>query len=289
LLFSVIIPTYNRALQLVNTLECVLQQSFHDFEIVVVDDGSTDNTKEIIHTQIKDQRVIYCYQNNNGVCAARNKGLELSSGKYIVFLDSDDEVAADWLHNFYQEINITSSDIVFCDMNTIQTNTKEIKVVEAQDPYQKNVKTDYGLYLAGAFCISRDVLVQINGFDANLKFGEFTELSFRLNKVSLKKSFTNKASFTYNVSIDGGGKNNQNKIDANLYIIQKHPDFFNKNKQVLRYYYQNIAVAYVKLNQLRNARIYFWKSYKLKALNFKSLVRLIICFSPTLANKIWKQ
>ncbi len=287
--FSVIIPTYNRGIQLVNAVDRVLQQDFQDFEIVIIDDGSVDNTKEIISTNFNDQRICYYYQNNTGVCSARNKGVELSSGKYITFLDSDDEVATDWLNSFFQEINKTSPDIVFCDINTIHPQTKEIKTVQAQYPYRKNIKTDYGLYLAGAFCIKRDMMLQTNGFDTYLRFGEFTEWSFRLNKLQPKKSFTKKVSFTYNVSISGGGKNNQNKIDANIYIIQKHPDYFKKNSEVLRYYFQNIAVAYAKLNQLSNARIYFWRAYKLNLLKIKTLARMIICFFPNVADRIWKR
>ena len=86
---SVIIPTYNRSSVLSRAIDSVLRQSFKDFELIVVDDGSTDNTKELIE-KYSDQ-ITYIYQDNKGVSAARNKGLEHAKGEWIAFLDSDDE------------------------------------------------------------------------------------------------------------------------------------------------------------------------------------------------------
>ncbi|MFH2145374.1 MAG: glycosyltransferase [Candidatus Omnitrophota bacterium] len=87
--FSVIIPTYNRANFLAKALSSVLEQDFRDFEVIVVDDGSTDTTKDYINT-ITDNRLIYIYQPHQGVSFARNAGLAKARGKFICFLDSDD-------------------------------------------------------------------------------------------------------------------------------------------------------------------------------------------------------
>lgn len=86
---SVIIPAYNRANLIGETIQSVLDQTFTDFEIIVVDDGSTDNTREVIDS-FKDPRISYKYQENRGVAAARNTGIRFSGGEYIAFLDSDD-------------------------------------------------------------------------------------------------------------------------------------------------------------------------------------------------------
>ena len=86
---SVVIPTYNRAHFLPETIQSVLVQTFQDFEIIVVDDGSIDNTKEVVDN-FQDLRIKYIYQENQGGSAARNTGAKTSSGEYIVPLDSDD-------------------------------------------------------------------------------------------------------------------------------------------------------------------------------------------------------
>lgn len=89
-LVSVVIPTYNRADLIKETIYSVLEQTYDKFEIIVVDDGSSDNTKEVVR-DIKDERIKYFYQENKGLpAAARNAGLRQSKGEFIAFLDSDD-------------------------------------------------------------------------------------------------------------------------------------------------------------------------------------------------------
>ena len=87
---SVIIPTYNRADVLSRAIESVLEQSYQDFELIIVDDGSTDGTESVVH-QYDDDRLIYITQSNAGANAARNRGIKAATGEYIAFLDSDDE------------------------------------------------------------------------------------------------------------------------------------------------------------------------------------------------------
>lgn len=88
---SVIIPAYNRADVIRRAIDSVLSQTFEDMEIIVIDDGSTDNTQEVVHT-IHDERIRYIRcETNRGSGAARNEGLRVAKGKYIAFLDSDDE------------------------------------------------------------------------------------------------------------------------------------------------------------------------------------------------------
>jgi glycosyltransferase involved in cell wall biosynthesis len=86
---SVIIPAYNQGCFLVSAIESVLAQTYQDFEIVVVDDGSTDNTAEVAQSY-SDPRVRYVYQDNRGLSAARNTGIRHSAGEFLSFLDSDD-------------------------------------------------------------------------------------------------------------------------------------------------------------------------------------------------------
>jgi len=86
---SVIIPTYNRSNLIKHAVESILQQSFTDFEVIVIDDGSTDNTRSVI-AQIDDDRIKYFYKENGGAASARNWGIDRAEGEYIAFLDSDD-------------------------------------------------------------------------------------------------------------------------------------------------------------------------------------------------------
>ena len=92
---SVIIPTYNRKKLIVRAIESVLAQTYRDFEIIIIDDGSNDETKNVLIPY--QSRIKYLYQENQGISAARNRGIKEAQGVYIAFLDSDDEWVEDKL------------------------------------------------------------------------------------------------------------------------------------------------------------------------------------------------
>ena len=87
--FTVIIPTYNRENFLKRTIDSILSQTFKDFELIIVDDGSTDHTKALID-RYEDDRIVYFYKENGGQNSATNLGIQNAKGEYIAFCDSDD-------------------------------------------------------------------------------------------------------------------------------------------------------------------------------------------------------
>ena len=109
-MISVIIPVYNGEKYISECIESVLKQTFRDFEIIVINDGSTDNTAEICR---KFKNIRYFYQENKGVSKAREKGLQVSKGEYITFIDSDDTIKSDFLETMLCEME--NCDIVCCN------------------------------------------------------------------------------------------------------------------------------------------------------------------------------
>ena len=151
---SVIVPTYNRARKCKRAVESVLAQTHQNVEVIVVDDGSTDNTQELIENM--DSRVKYIRQENAGVSAARNSGLRVANGEYIGFLDSDDrwlpwklEAELTVLHAFPE------AGMVWTDMTAIDENG-----VTIQDSY---LKTMYAAYMH--FDADRDFRVSLKVSD----------------------------------------------------------------------------------------------------------------------------
>lgn len=128
--FTVVIPTYNRADILPTTIASVLGQKFQNLELLVVDDGSSDNTKQVVEG-IPDKRVHYIYQKNAERSVARNNGVAHSKGRYICFLDSDDFYHKDFLQEMYKYISsnnyprelIVGGVIVYQDENNEELKT----------------------------------------------------------------------------------------------------------------------------------------------------------------------
>lgn len=103
-MISVVIPLYNKAHTIVNTLNTVFAQTYQDFEVVIVNDGSTDNGVEVIQQHFDDKRIRIIHQKNAGVSIARNRGVDESKGDYIAFLDGDDEWHPEYLSTIHELI-----------------------------------------------------------------------------------------------------------------------------------------------------------------------------------------
>jgi len=105
-LFSIIIPVYNSVLCVENCLDSILNQNFKDFELILVDDGSTDNSFEICQAyQKQDNRIKLLRKKNGGQGSTRNIGVKIANGDYIMFVDSDDAIGPDTLLSNYEILN----------------------------------------------------------------------------------------------------------------------------------------------------------------------------------------
>ena len=118
---SVIIPSYNREKTIVEAIQSVLNQTYTDLEVIIVDDGSSDNTRVVIQS-IHDSRVKYFYQENAGACIARNNGIQFAKGEYIAFHDSDDIWRKDKLEKQMRVLQESKADIVFCKLVVHEPN-----------------------------------------------------------------------------------------------------------------------------------------------------------------------
>ncbi len=181
-LFSIIIPTYNRAHMLPQALQSVQDQTFPDWECIVVDDGSTDNTKEILQQWIeKDNRFRYIYQENAERSAARNNGIKNAKGKYICFLDSDDYYLKERLENLFSFINKNDNPIAMIFSGIAIEHNDKVKninypLVEENDKYNYIAEN---VIFSQQVCIHYSILKKHN-YNPNFTVGEDMELWLRI-------------------------------------------------------------------------------------------------------------
>jgi len=257
--FSVIIPSYNRASILPRAIQSVLNQSFSDWELLIVDDGSSDNTFETIKHHTIDNRIHYYKQENKGVCAARNYGAEKASGKYLLFLDSDDYVTTDWLQDFYIEVQKSDAEVVCCNA---KTNSTEV--------------VDYEAFLAGNFTVKKDLFLKIGKYDVNIKFGENTELKWRLEAEIPSMVYITKTNFFYdNEANSNSNQKKENQIAFTYYVLEKHSSLFQNKKKWTQLLYQIAGVNCIKLGRIKEGKQLLWKGYCSKPLNLKAFLRVI--------------
>lgn len=134
-LVSIIIPCYNASSYIKETVGSVLAQTFQNFEIIVIGDGSTDQSSEIIKT-IKDNRILLLEQENQGVSSSRNKGIDMAKGEFIVFLDSDDLVHPSFLER--RIFNLKKSTAIACASNVVFVDKNGDKIEENKKHYAAN-------------------------------------------------------------------------------------------------------------------------------------------------------
>ncbi|MCV3296567.1 glycosyltransferase [Oenococcus kitaharae] len=125
-LISIIVPAHNAGEVMSLTVQSILQQSYADFELIIVDDGSTDSTKQICDQFCRsDSRVRYFFQENKGVSAARNAGITLSKGQFILFVDSDDTLETTMLDKLKNCFSGKDVDLAFCGFNVIGDDSRQ--------------------------------------------------------------------------------------------------------------------------------------------------------------------
>lgn len=144
-LISVIIPVYNVSLYLKRCLDSVVNQTYHNLEIILVNDGSTDNSREICEEYAKrDKRIIVIHQDNKGLSEARNAGINIATGLYISFIDSDDYISKYFIEILLESAKSEKSDIVVCCFK--KGNNEDYKFpIDEKPRIEKTLSAEEGL------------------------------------------------------------------------------------------------------------------------------------------------
>lgn len=209
-MISVIIPTFNYAEFICDAIESVLNQTFKDVEIIVVDDGSTDNTKDILNKY--SDKIKYYYQDNKGPASARNVGIKNASGSYICFLDSDDIFMPNKLQIQIDTFNsISKQNTALLYSNFTSVNKKlNLNIQHYKYPKFKSHKHSLDYLRAHNFIntstvmIKKDFLYNVGLFDEEFKYLEdyalWLKLGFKYEFFHIPKSLVKTRSHNKNYS-----------------------------------------------------------------------------------------
>lgn len=234
---SIIIPTYNRSHLIKRTIDSVIRQTSSDWELIIVDDGSKDDTESVVK-QYLSNNVRYIYQDNGGANKARNIGAKNARYTYLAFLDSDDELFPDWLESFQVALE-KRPEIVCCGTHRFEPG-KNIEVI----PKSLGKIFDFaiGKFTNGAcYVIDKNLFFERGGFDEELPSGQHTELSFRLANDIISKKIRVENIFRPLVKIyvhDGPRirTSSESKFKGALRILRKHSKLLAREPMVKRDY-----------------------------------------------------
>lgn len=240
-MISVIIPLYNKRDSISRTIKSILNQSFSDFEILVIDDGSTDDSVEIINTNFSDTRIKIIQQKNGGVSKARNNGAKCAQGEWLAYLDADDY----WLPIYLEKMhNATllhpNANAIGCASYIVNDKTRAISTNHMLDDiYKKTVEINYFLFPdimshIGATLIRKEKFIELGGFNEELKNNEDILLlgSLVMNNQYI---FIGEMLHIYSIGIDGQATRNpllkEKFAKDSLFVINEFYSLYEKNPQ----------------------------------------------------------
>jgi glycosyltransferase involved in cell wall biosynthesis len=289
-LVSIIIPTYNSAKWIEETIESALSQTYGNFEIIVVDDGSTDETRDIVLSKNHD-KVQYVFQQNCGVGSARNKGLSIAKGKYIQFLDADDLIDSNkiTLQTALLEAN-PDFDVAYSDFSYFSDISPRVYTESPKGRKAKYITGDiWEQLLTGNFIVVHAALVRkdaiINAGLFNPEIGcEDYDLWLRISRNGGKFIFSGGILAFYRIVDSSRSSDGIKQLTATIEVVNNVSNYHKvteREKVLQRKYLASLhnKVDYLKFMQSNKSQGYYGKVrlfiYKLKVKLRKKIRALI--------------
>jgi len=279
-LISIIVPTYNRGSFISECIESVLNQSYTDWEMIIIDDGSTDSTKEIINTYLSEPRIQYHYQENKGQSSARKKAIYLAKGKYLAFLDSDNI----WLNQRLEfglkaiqrneNIDLTYGDIIEIDENSTEVPMVNMKRFSGKVSSQL-VKDNF--ITMNTVLVKKSVVIKVKAFREEIKRADDYDMWLRLS-AEHNFLYIPKVMVKYRVMDDQISSNKEGRFIANKEIVEHFYKIF-PNVLTTKEKKQGWSSFYLR-------KAYYEMSVKNYNLAFKDLLK-VMSFEP-LRLTLWR-
>lgn len=256
--FSVVIPLYNKEKYICNTIQSVLNQSFSDYEIIIVNDGSTDQSlTKVKEMEWQSDKINVINQENQGVAVARNTGIMHAKGKYIAFLDADDK----WRKHYLETIDgltkkYDESDIfvtAYCiDMGNGKVNySSQIKPIEGcLDSYWLTFKYPYDFVWTSATVIKREALIRAGCFKPGEKIGQDLDMWARVARNNAKVAYSSKICVNYNRAAEYNARTRVKIAYAQAFIKDLEEELANVSRtkeehQMIQHKYDLKMTVYV--------------------------------------------
>jgi glycosyltransferase involved in cell wall biosynthesis len=270
---SIIIPTFNRAFSLNNAIESVQAQTCENWELILIDDGSVDETPELVKKYLSDDRIKYFYQENMGVSVARNSGAKLASGDYLIFLDSDDIFFPDLIKNIY-EAGFYKYDLICWQVLKNIDGKEKIWKPKQLDGMYNNIKATF---LAGSICFKKSIFLQAGGYDPKMSFGENYEFGMRLcEQANLKINNINKPLLYYEIQTQNRSSNSiKNRLSSYIHQYKKHKEKYDKNIKSKAEMNYILGFVLEKSNRKTAALAQFKNSWMSNPWRLKPLLKII--------------
>jgi glycosyltransferase involved in cell wall biosynthesis len=290
--FSVIICTYNRAHLLPRTISSVLDQTFDDYEVVLVDDGSSDNTREVVAHRAHP-KLRYVYRENGGLSAARNTGVANSSGRFVIPFDDDDEVLPTWLERLAAAARDDGCAVLTCGAVVADESGRITHTLlpEPLGPLFENAKA---VFLPGTFAVRRDAYDAAGGYAEGLQVAHQTELALRLLPLCSSRGWSVRTVDEPLVRINKlrperrPESTPRKRLSGTKYVLARHHELLSRHPETMADYLATAGVAAARLGDYREARRLLYRGVHTYPRQWRHYVRLAVALVPPVADIVWK-
>ena len=290
-MISIIVPTYNRASLIPRLLKSIQGQKFQNWELIIMDDGSVDDTSLVVKPFLADERIKYFKKENTGATHTRNEGVKHSSYKWITFFDSDDEAREDWLSSMASLLEKPRVGAVFCGMEKYDAKGKKVAIaLPTQHAFFPDVIARFN---AGTFVVLKEAFQKIGGYDPEIRSGQQTELSLRLIPYFIDNGYLFEYVMRPLIKVHGHEGLRITNDDNARYLggtgtLKKHEAFFRKNKSKHYDYVSVAGVRAIKTNRIKEGRKLLLKAITINPYKGISYFRFIISHFPWIRSRVWK-
>lgn len=279
---SIIVPVYNTEQYISRCIESILNQTFKDFELILIDDGSKDRSGEICDEYAKkDSRIRVFHNNNQGVSATRNYGINISKGKYLMFCDSDDWVADTWCEELYNTILAYPNSWITCNFfqvdnqsnkeKAIKNNLDEINILEKDDFYIV-FKSGMSIYSWNKIFDKEKINKFKIRFNENTNLGEDVEFGIDYLKISENIIALNRNLYYYLINNQGtlSSKKYDDYFDYLIHFYKLRREYIKEcylEEFCSNYFYQFSNALLDRINLSNNESLISKLKYNQKAIN----------------------
>lgn len=280
--FSVLIPTRDRAAVLRRCLDAVLAQTHPAAEVIVINDGSLDDTSEMLASEEYAPRCIVVDGGGSGVATARNMGIERATADWIVFIDDDDLPSPRWLETLAR-LATDDVGIVSAAAEIVSLDGRRVRVPE---PVPEGATV---LFLPGTFAARRNLLIEVGGYLDGLTFSENSELRMRLvpacHRSGLRIAYTEEP--LVEIFHDGPRRSTRGRRKALLMFLQAHEDRFRAEPTRMARLLCIAGVDSWRDGDRAMARRLFWRAARAHPTSMHTLGRLAASLVPPVGNRVW--
>jgi len=279
-LVSVVLPTYNRAHLLRRAVQSILNQTYQNFEVIVVDDCSSDNTENVVRS-FCDERIRYIrHERNRGAAVARNTGIKAAKGEYVAFQDSDDEWLPEKLEKQMKAFESAPSNlgVVYTSFWLIDRNRKSFcppLSVKQTDGEIHDALLEMNFVDTPTAVVRRECFEKAGMFDENLPRLQDWELWLRISKHYCFKHINEPLVNSYRQP-DSISCNMNALIIARKYILGKYFEEISTKPKLLRQHYFEIGTLHCLNGEIEAGRSYFLKAVRINPFDTKLLLSTLV-------------